>query len=88
MILTQKLTQKFTQVLTQQLHKSLHNGLPLNKLNNKLNYFIYLLNNKKEELKKEHGEFQVYLLLNRWCKEQPEFIGLTEDEQRKVLMEI
>lgn len=82
------MTQLFTQLLTQQLHICLHNGLPLNKLNYKLNNFIYLLNNKKEELKKEHDNFQVYLLLNKWTKEQPEFLELTEEEQGKVLKAI
>ncbi len=46
------------------------------------------INKKKDELKESHQSFQVYLLLNKWTKEQPEFLKLTEEERRKVLTEI
>ena len=59
-----------------------------NIVDNSFSLFINKINKQKGDLLKDHDNFRAYLLLQRWIKEQPEFIDLTEDEQRKVLMEI
>lgn len=55
------------------------------------NIYFTLLNKikeKKEEVKKEHQSFQLYLIIQRWIKEQPEYLELTDEEQKKILMEV
>lgn len=61
-----------------------------NNINNNNIYYIFInkIKDKKTDLEKRHSKFGAVVLANAWAKEQPEYRQLTEDEQRKILMEV
>ena len=75
--------------LTQLATHGITHELTTNKKNKNIYYiFINKIKDKKIELEKTHSKFGSVILANKWAKEQPEFLELTEEEQRKILLEV
>lgn len=50
--------------------------------------FIKKIKDKKIELEKSNSKFGAVVLANAWAKEQPEYLQLTNEEQRKLFLEV
>lgn len=43
---------------------------------------------KRKELEQDHSKFGAVVLANKWAKEQPEYLSLTEEEQKRLFLEV
>lgn len=61
-----------------------------NIINNNNIYYLFInkIKDKKIELEKTCSKFGAVVLANKWAKEQPEYLQLTEEERMKIILEV
>ena len=62
------------------------NNTSINNTSNNISPFINKIKNKEMEYRQKGNGAKSFILANAWAKEQEEFLELTEEEQRKILL--